>query len=91
MPVTVSTCYLGNPEAEKKLRAAIERFFKKYPDHWTVQIIGAGDNDVWKLTVSASDGQRKWVHNLHGHDGAHNAEAIFKILENSFVELPLNQ
>jgi len=91
MPATVSTNYLGNPETEKKLRAGVEEFFKKYPDHWRVSILGAQTNTVWELKVTASDGRKEWVHRLHGEDGGHDVEKILTVLEQITVELPPSQ
>ena len=88
MPATVSTGYLGNPDAERKLRAGVEEFFKKFPDCWTVSILGAQTNTVWELKVTASDGCREWVHRLHGEDGGHDIEKILAVLEQITVELP---
>jgi hypothetical protein len=91
MPVTVSTKYLGHPEIEEKLRAGVEEFFKKYPDSWTVSILGAQTNTVWELKVTASDGRGEWVHRLHGEDGGHDIEKILTVLEQITIELPPSQ
>jgi len=91
MPATVSADYLGNPETEKKLRARVEEFFKKYPDDWRVSIFGAQTNTVWELKVTASDGRKEWIHRLHGEDGGHDIETILTVLEQITVELPISQ
>ena len=91
MPATVSTNYLGHPEIEKNLRAGVGEFFRKYPDNWTVSILGAQTNTVWELKVTASDGRREWVHRLHGEDGGHDIETILMVLKKITLELPPSQ
>lgn len=81
MPATVSISHIGNPEVSGTVGAAIEDFFKRYSGNWGVTVIGAQDNDVWELRVEAPDGQKNWKHNLHGHDRAHNADAIIDALK----------
>lgn len=88
MPAIVSTHYLGNPEAEGRLLAAVQELFKKYPDDWMVSILGAQTTDAWQLKVTASDGKREWTHMLYGQDGGHDIEKILRVLEQITVRLP---
>jgi hypothetical protein len=80
MPATVSISHIGNPEVGRTIVAAIEDFFKRYSGDWRVTAIGASDNDAWELRVVAPDGEKKWKHNLYGHDDAHNTDAIIDAL-----------
>ncbi len=54
-------------------------------------VIGASDSDVWELRVIAPDGQKKWKHDLHGHDNAHNADAILNALKGITIGYPLKK
>jgi hypothetical protein len=87
MPAYVTASCIGNPETDTEIRTKIGEFFKRYSGNWRVKVIGAPDNDVWELTVTTPDGE-KWVHDLHGHDNAHNADAIIEVLEHITIGYP---
>ena len=86
MPAIVTTDFLGNPEVEQRLRARVEQFFKRYLDNWAVSILGAQDNDVWKLKITAPD-DRERVHEFHAHDGGHDIEKIMAVVERITMSL----
>ena len=88
MPASVSTKYIGNPEVEAAVRAAIVGFFESYPGDWGVTLIGAAENDVWELTVIAPHGEKKWTYALHGHDNAHSPDAIIQIFRHVTIGYP---
>ncbi len=86
MPAMVTTDFLGNPEMEQTLRARVEQFFKRYLDNWTVSILGAQDNDVWKFKITAPDG-RELANEFHAHDGGHDIEKIMAVVERITMSL----
>lgn len=87
MPAKVSTRYIGNPETDRQIHSGIEEYFKRYSGDWTVNVFGAASNDIWELTIKAPDAKTS-VHHLHGHDDAHNPDAIVKILEHITIGYP---
>jgi hypothetical protein len=58
MPATISTWNLKDAETEKKVRAAVEELFKKYPDDWRVGIREGINNETWEIKVTAADGRK---------------------------------
>jgi len=86
MPAIVTTKFLGGPEVEQRLAVRVEQFFKRYLDNWTISILGAQANDVWKLEVIAPDG-RTQVHEFHGHDSGHDIENIMAVVEQITMSL----
>jgi len=86
MPAIVTTDFLGNPELEHELRERVENFFKRYLDNWTVSILGAQNNDVWELKVTAPDGRER-EHRFDGKDGGHDVQQIVAVLEQMVMSL----
>lgn len=90
MPATISTWNLNDAETEKKVRAAVEELFKKYPEDWRVGIRGGIGNEAWEIKVTASDGRKTWVHILRGVKGEDNVASAVQALKGIIVELPLS-
>jgi hypothetical protein len=90
MPAIVSTSNLNDAETAKRVRAAVEELFKKYPEDWRVGIRGGIGNQAWEIKVTASDGRKTWVHILRGEKSEDNVEAVVKALREIIAELPLN-
>jgi hypothetical protein len=89
MPATVTTNFLGiSSDDEQRLRARVEHFFDQYPENWTLSILGAQNNTIWKLRVTASDGHTTWEHNLHGEDGGHDIDKILTVLDKITLQIP---
>lgn len=87
MPATISIKSIGLPSVEKDVRASAEGFYRKFPENWTVSILGEQTNDAWKVRVKAPDG-RESVRMLHGHDGGgHRTERVLETLEQLTAEL----
>jgi hypothetical protein len=86
MSATVSITHI-HLSLVQSVRAAVEGFFEKYAENWTVYIVGGNENSVWVLTVTAPNGRGERERRLSGEDGGHKIENILKTLEEITSEL----
>ena len=74
MSVGIDIFALGNPEAEKVLRAVIEKLFKGKEGNWHVSFVGQQKSTIWQAKVDGPNGFR-WMRNFEGI-GKHSPEFI---------------
>jgi hypothetical protein len=79
MPVFVTTRYLGKDEIAPELKSSIEGLFQQKDGEWHVAVIGARENDLWKVKVTNPEGSTA-SHVLDGADGKHTVYEVTRIV-----------
>jgi len=79
MSAVVTIVYVERPELKSQLLTKVEGFFEKYPDTWSVTILGSSTNTALEVKVSSPDGLRQFSDWLYTENGVRNLETLLAV------------